>query len=122
MTGPDEPARSVDPPGDPNVLDADAGDMDALLPTVYEELRALAGAVMQRNRTVDSTRTTSLIQDAYVRLANRGLRFRDRAHFLCLAARAMRRVLIDRARHATALKRGGGQFALSLDESIVPAA
>jgi RNA polymerase sigma factor (TIGR02999 family) len=99
--------------------DVDAGGMDELLPTVYEELHALAAAVLQRSRTIDPTSTTSLIQDAYVRLANRGLRFRDRYHFLRLAAQAMRRLLIDRARNATAIKRGGGRSARPLDDDII---
>jgi RNA polymerase sigma factor (TIGR02999 family) len=101
---------------------AAGGDLDDLLPTVYEELHALAAAVLQRGRTIDPTTTTSLIQDAYVRLANRGLRFRDRVHFLRLAAQAMRRLLVDRARHAAALKRGGGRPAQPLAEDITPAA
>lgn len=99
--------------------EADPGGMDDLLPTVYEELHALAAAVLQRSRTIDPTSTTSLIQDAYVRLANRGLRFRDRLHFLRLAAQAMRRLLIDRARNATAIKRGGGRPARPLDDDII---
>jgi RNA polymerase sigma factor (TIGR02999 family) len=124
MDAPDEQARGAAKAGNQDVAAAeeDVGDLDELLPAVYEELHALAGAVLQHSRTIDPTRTTSLIQDVYVRLANRGLRFRDRAHFLTLAARAMRRVLIDRARRATAIKRGGGQARLPLDDSIVPAA
>lgn len=100
----------------------DCTDLDDLLPEVYEELHALAGAVIQRHRVFDPTRTTSLIQDTYVRLAKRGLRFRDRMHFLRLAARAMRRVLIDRARNANAQKRGGGQPAIPLSDTITPSA
>lgn len=114
-TGENQEAQRVE-------LDAgESADLDDLLPAVYDELHALAGAVLQRCRTIDPTRTTSLIQDAYVRLAKRGLRFRDRLHFLRLAARAMRRVLIDRARNAAALKRGGGQAATILHDEIIPA-
>jgi RNA polymerase sigma factor (TIGR02999 family) len=81
----------------------------------------LAGAVLQRSRPVDSTRTTSLINDAYVRIAKRGLQFRDRSHFLCLAAKAMRCVLIDRARRAGAVKRGSGRTTVTLDDDLAPA-
>lgn len=95
---------------------------DELLPTVYEELHALAAAVLHRSRIVEPTRTTSLVQDVYVRLAGRGLRFKDRSHFLCLAARAMRMVLIDRARRETAAKRGGGARELSMEDGLVAAA
>ncbi len=101
---------------------ADGDGLDTLLPIVYEELHALAVAVLARSRVIDPTRTTSLIHDVYVRLANRGLRFRDRGHFLCLAAKAMRCVLLDRARRESADKRGGGAKPIELHEEIVPAA
>lgn len=96
--------------------------VDTLLPIVYEELHALAVAVLSRSRVIDATRTTSLINDVYVRLANRGLRFRDRNHFLSLAAKAMRCVLLDRARRRSTDKRGGGAKPVELHEDIVPAA
>lgn len=96
-------------------------DFDTLLPQVLGELHALAQAVLQRHRTIDSTRTTSLINDVYVRLASRGLRFKNRAHFLCLAARAMRQILVDRARRLRAAKRGGGRAVLTLDDGIAAA-
>ena len=95
--------------------------LDELLPTVYEELHELAEAVLQRSRPIDPTRTTSLIHDVYMRLAARGVKFRDRAHFLCLAARAMRMVLIDRARRRGAVKRGGGLATQTFDDGIAAA-
>lgn len=97
-------------------------DLDAYFPKVYEELRALAEAILQRNRPFDPTRTTSLIHDVYVRLAGRGIAFRDRSHFLCIAARAMRCVLIDRARRLGAVKRGGRESLVSLNGDILPRA
>jgi RNA polymerase sigma-70 factor, ECF subfamily len=98
--------------------DSERQRFEELLPTVYDELHALAGAVLKRNRIVDSMCTTSLIQDVYVRLANRGLTFRDQSHFLCLAARAMRMVLIDRARRGGAAKRGGGDLIVPMNDEI----
>jgi RNA polymerase sigma factor (TIGR02999 family) len=95
--------------------------LDGLFPTVYDELHALAEAVLERARPIDPTRTTSLIQDVYVRLAARGVTFRDRAHFLCLAARAMRMVLIDRARRMTAAKRCGATVTLLADDPVAAA-
>jgi RNA polymerase sigma-70 factor, ECF subfamily len=100
---------------------AELGDMDALLPTVYAELRELAEAVLQRSRPIDPTTTTSLIHDVYMRLADRDVRFRDRSHFLCLAARAMRFVLVDRARRFNAGKRGGNRSIVTLDDAPAPA-
>ena len=98
-----------------------ATQLDDLLPKVYEELHTLAEGVLQHNRPIDSTRTTSLIQDVYVRLAGKGLKFNDRAHFLCLAARAMRMVLIDRARRMLAAKRGVQRTMPLLDDELAPA-
>lgn len=100
----------------------DPDEIDRLLPAVYQELHAVAQAVLASNRTIDPARTTSLVNDVYVRLAHRGLRFRDRSHFLALAARAMRNVLIDRARGAAAEKRGGAAAPLALNEDILQAA
>ncbi len=95
--------------------------IDEFLPIAYSELRVLAEAVLARCQPIDSTHTTSLIHDVYMRLAERGVRFRDRGHFLCVAAKAMRFVLIDRARRNGAAKRGGGRPVLSLDDAPTPA-
>ena len=126
-SGPGEALRA-DPSG-PDARRADLAQasspvrepVDELFSNVYGELRALAEAVLQRRRRIDGPCATSLVHDAYVRLVGRGLRFNDRAHFLCLAAKAMRHLLVDRARRRTAAKRGGGQPAVELDESIAMA-
>jgi RNA polymerase sigma factor (TIGR02999 family) len=94
--------------------------IDELLPVAYDELRSLAEAILSRCQPIESTHTTSLINDVYVRLAARGVRFRDRGHFLCVAAKAMRFVLIDRARRNSAAKRGGDQKRLVIDDSALP--
>src|SRR5262245_61748558 len=94
--------------------------IDELLPFAYDELRGLAEAVLARCTPIDSTHTTSLINDVYVRLANRGIRFRDKGHFLCVAAKAMRFVLIDRARRNGAAKRGGDQSFVPLSDLPTP--
>jgi len=112
---------SLHPDSSPALPADDLARIDTLLPDVYDELRELAAAVLQRCRPHDSTHTTSLIHDVYVRLAGRGVRFRDRAHFLNIAARAMRYVLVDRARRSGAAKRGSGQAVLTLDDTPSPA-
>lgn len=97
-------------------------DVDNLLPAVYDELHGLAEAVLQHNRVIGGTCATSLINDVYLRLTARGVQFNDHNHFLCLAARAMRFVLIDRVRKTQALKRGGGKAELILEhDAIAPA-
>lgn len=106
--------------GDPGDRTGDpvSRSVDALLPVVYEEIHELARAVLLHHRPIDNARTTSLIQDAYIKLAQRDVRFNDRNHFLRLAARAMRHVLIDRARRWGAQKRGGNRASTQFDDAI----
>jgi RNA polymerase sigma factor (TIGR02999 family) len=102
------------------LLDWSAGNraaLDRLVPLVYAELRRLAAAQLRGERRGDSLQATGLVHEAYVRLVDyRQARPRDRAHFLALAAQAMRRVLVDRARRRGSAKRGGAVLALPLDE------
>ncbi len=80
----------------------DSAACDQLFPLVYEELRRLAGVLLgaERGRAALTLQPTALVHDAYVRLIGaRDLAWTDRAHFFNTAARAMRRILIDRARH-----------------------
>ncbi len=97
--------------------------LDALLPRVYDELRALARARLRRHRPGDTLNTTALVHEAFLKLtANEAPSFEDRTHFFALAARAMRFVLVSYARERTAQKRGGGAPDLPLDEQIAVAA
>lgn len=82
--------------------------LDRLIPLVYEDLRRLAQAQLRREHDVPTLHATALVHEAYVKLASGGgLRAGDRAHFLAIAARAMRQVLVDRARRRKSAKRGG---------------
>ena len=95
----------------------DAGAVDRLVPILYEELRRLAHLRMRGERPGHTLGTTALVHEAYLDLAGLDrMTWRDRAHFLAVAARAMRRVLIDHAESRDAQKRGGGQRAITLDE------
>jgi len=91
--------------------DLESGDREAfdrLLPVLYEELRGVARRQMARERTGHTLSPTALVHEAYVRLTNLPQAgFVNRAHFLAVAARAMRQVLIDHARRRSAEKRGG---------------
>jgi RNA polymerase sigma factor (TIGR02999 family) len=87
----------------------DPGALDQVVPLVYEELRILAHARMTGERSDHTLNTTALVHEAYLRLLDvHEVDFRDRAHFLALASRMMRRVLVDYARRRGATKRGGG--------------
>ena len=96
----------------------DAGAFDALFPLVYDELRSLAGSYLARERIDHTLEATALVHEAYLRLAGLG-RFdaRDRTHFFAVAARAMRRILVDHARRHEADKRPGAVGKLPLLES-----
>jgi RNA polymerase sigma factor (TIGR02999 family) len=102
-----------------------AGDrtaLDRLVPVVYQELRRLAAREMRRERSGHSLQTTALVNEAYLRLVDyRNLRPRDRSHFLAIAAQAMRRLLIDRARARRAVKRSSGTSSQPLEEPPDPA-
>jgi RNA polymerase sigma factor (TIGR02999 family) len=82
--------------------------MDRVFPLVYEELRRVAHRHMQGERTDHTLDTTALVHEAYLRLAGAdSIEWRSRAHFFAVAARAMRRILINHAEARNAQKRGG---------------
>ena len=95
----------------------DAGDATAferLLPMVYDELREIAAAQLRRERSGHTLRPTALVHEAYMKLAGGDLSLSNRAHFLAVAARAMRQALVDHARRRDRAKRGGGQRPVTL--------
>ena len=82
--------------------------LDRLLPLVYDELRAMARGRLGLERAGHTLRATELVHEAYLKLAGGGAAAAsDRAHFLAIASRAMRQVLVDHARRRQATKRGG---------------
>jgi RNA polymerase sigma factor (TIGR02999 family) len=87
----------------------EAGAAEQLLPLVYDELRRLAARLMGDERTGHTLQATALLHEAWLRLCEPGAAYEDRAHFLRVAAKAMRHVLVDHARARAALKRGGGR-------------
>jgi RNA polymerase sigma factor (TIGR02999 family) len=99
--------------------DGDEAALEQLLPLVEAELRRLARGYMGRERRGHTLQTTALVNEAFLRLVNaKGLRWQDRAHFIGIAARLMRRVLVDHARARGYQKRGGGALKVSLDETM----
>ncbi len=105
MMNEDPPADST-PPG-PNGSPR-AGSSDAFFAQVYDELRAIAHARMQGERTGHTLQSTELVHEAYLRLyPGETVAWRNRAHFFAAAAEAMRRILIERARARGRVKRGG---------------
>ena len=91
---------------------------DELLPLVYGELRKLAGSKMAAEAPNQTLQPTALVHEAWLRLVgNAEPKFANRAHFFAAAAEAMRRILIDRARRKRAVRHGGGQERVELDEA-----
>jgi RNA polymerase sigma factor (TIGR02999 family) len=92
---------------------------DALVEDVYAELRRLADGYVRRERA-KSVQATELVHEAYLRLArDKPVAFADRGHFVAIAAIAMRRLLIERARRRGAAKRGGARIMVTLDETLM---
>ena len=90
--------------------------MDRLIPLVYEELRRLAHDQLRRERPGHTLGTTGLVHETYVRLVDQTrVEWRDRGHFLVVAAWAMRRILVDYARRNRTARRGGGSVRFTLD-------
>jgi RNA polymerase sigma factor (TIGR02999 family) len=99
--------------------DGDEQALDRLIPLVEAELRRLARAYMARERPNHTLQTSALVNEAFIRLVDaRRLAWQDRAHFIGIAARLMRRILVDHARARDYRKRGGGVPRVSLDEVI----
>ncbi|MGH7577112.1 MAG: sigma-70 family RNA polymerase sigma factor [Longimicrobiales bacterium] len=99
-----------------------AGDrnaLDRLIPLIYDELMRLARRHLHRERPDHTLSSAALVHEAYLRLVDVDrASFQSRAHFLAMASRAMRRLLVDHARQRTAQKRGGGARALALDDVL----
>jgi len=98
------------------------GDQEALeqlMPLVYAELHRLAHQHMRREKAGHILQTSALINEAYLRLANESqLQWENRNHFFGIAARLMRRILVDEARRRNSAKRGGAAMQVSLHEAM----
>jgi RNA polymerase sigma-70 factor (ECF subfamily) len=93
--------------------------LEKLTQLVYEELRRLAHRYMAQQRGDHTLQTTALVHEAYLRLAGQGEpHYQNRSHFLAVAARAMRQILVDHARSALRQKRGAGAERVELDEAV----
>jgi RNA polymerase sigma factor (TIGR02999 family) len=93
--------------------------LEQLMPLVYEELRRLARQHLRRERSNHTLQSTALVHEAYLRLAEQDPpQWQNRAHFFAIAAKVMRRILVEHARARGAAKRGSGICTLALDESM----
>jgi len=99
--------------------EGDENALARLIPVVYDELRRLAASYMRRERPDHTLQPTALLNEAYLRLIDQTrVAWQGRAHFFGIAARMMRRILMDHARQHKAAKRGSGGRKLPLDEAL----
>ena len=98
----------------------DRAALGKLTPLVYEELRRLAHHYMEAQRPDHTLQTTALVNEAYVRFADQTRpNFTNRSHFLAVAAKAMRQILVNHAKAAQRQKRGAGAAKVELDEAAL---
>jgi RNA polymerase sigma-70 factor (ECF subfamily) len=101
----------------------DQGAMEELMPLVFDELHKVAQRYMSDERSGHTLQTTALVNETYLRLVNsEGTNWEGRTHFYGVCAQMMRRILVDWTRSRQALKRGGKDQALNLDEEALTAA
>jgi RNA polymerase sigma-70 factor (ECF subfamily) len=127
------PATAGDTSGQPHPADrqevtqllanwsqGDHAALEKLIPLVYEELRYLAHRYMEGQRPNHTLQTTALVNEAYLRLADQTKpSFTNRSHFLAVAAKAMRQILVDYAKAQQSQKRGAGANKVELDEAAL---
>jgi RNA polymerase sigma factor (TIGR02999 family) len=102
---------------------SEAAGSSELMPLVYDELRRLASGFLVRETPGATFQATSLVHEAWLRLAGTGDRnWNNRTHFFRVAAQAMRRILVDRARQKASVKYGSGRVQLNIDDFDVEAA
>jgi len=127
--------RRVEPAGQPMSAEEPRGDqeitlllqawrqgddlaLEHLVPLVYNELHRIAGNEMGRERRDHTLQPTALVNEVYLRLVNlKAVSWNDRAHFFAVAARSMRRILVDRARAKLSAKRGGFAHTIALEDA-----
>jgi len=93
--------------------------LDRLMPIVYDELRRLAERCLRSERPGHTMRATALVHEAYLQLMDADIGWQDRAHFYAVAARVVRRILVEYARTRSRQKRGGGEIPVPLDEAVM---
>jgi len=99
----------------------DEAALGQLVPLVEQELHRIARRCMAGERAGHSLQATALVNEAYLRLVDaQHVNWQDRAHFLAMSARLMRRILVDAARSKRYQKRGGGAVKVALDEALMP--
>jgi RNA polymerase sigma factor (TIGR02999 family) len=93
--------------------------LETLTPIVYGELRRLAQSYMRRERAEHTLQSTAIVHEAFIRLIDQNVEWQSRAHFFAIAARMMRRILVDHARAKSRAKRGSGMTHVDIDDQTM---
>jgi RNA polymerase sigma factor (TIGR02999 family) len=97
--------------------EGDQAALDRLMPLVYDQLRRIAHRYVQRERDGHTLQTSALVNEAYLRLADQNVVWKNRAHFFAVTARVMRHILIDHARRRRFAKHGGEARQVPIEEA-----
>ena len=101
-------------------LSGDGSAVERVFPIVYDELRALARSRLASERSDHTLHATALVNEAFLRMVEqRNVNWKGRSHFFAIAARAMRRILVDHARRRARAKRGGNAARITLDSAML---
>ena len=123
LTIPLNPPRTLPAPASPGEVTlllqgmsgGDETAMASLVPLIYEELRSIARAYLRREKQDHTLQPTALVNEVYLKLLGQHeCHWNNRGHFYCIAARMMRRILVDSSRHRGRLKRGSGEAAMDI--------
>lgn len=104
------------------LMDWQAGDQQALnrlMPLVHDHLRQLAGRYMRNENAGHTLQATALVNEAFLKLVDNSVGWQSRAHFIAIAARAMRQILVDHARARRRQKRGGADVQVTLHDAML---
>lgn len=118
---PNSVARSMAASPPDRMTEGDSGAAANLLPLVYDQLRAIAGAYFQDQSDSHTLQPTALVHEAFLKLASSDAKWKSQAHFCAVAATAMRQVLIDHVRSKGRTKRAGVMLDVSMSNLMAPA-
>jgi RNA polymerase sigma factor (TIGR02999 family) len=93
--------------------------LEMLTPIIYGELRRLAQCYMRQERADHTLQSTAVVHEAFIRLIDQNVEWKSRAHFFAIAAKMMRRILVDHARAKSTSKRGAGMPRVAIDEQAM---
>lgn len=99
--------------------EGDGRALDKLMPIVYEDLRKIAARLLSGEKAGHTLPATALVHEAFFRLANAEIAWQNRAHFYAIAARVLRRVLVEHAKAKNRQKRGSGAEMVPIDEALM---